>query len=55
MTAETIIMAGLIGLFFLILIGIVALGAIIIWHRATLWLHATDDLWTDRVYLTKNK
>ena len=55
MTAETIIMAGLIGLFFLILIGIVALGAIIIWHRATLWLHATDDLWADRVYLTKNK
>ena len=55
MTAETIIMAGLIGLFFLILVGIIALGAIIFWHRVTLWLHATDDLWLDRAYLNRNK
>ena len=53
--AETIVAFGIVGVFFLVLIGIFALGAVIVWHRTTLWLHATDDLWTDRVYLSKNK
>jgi hypothetical protein len=53
--AETIVAFGIVGVFFLALIGILALGAVIIWHRTTSWLHAQDDLWLDRAYLNKNK
>lgn len=53
--AEAIIAFGLIGIFGLVLIGIIALGAVIVWHRTTQWLHAQDDLWLDRAYLERNK
>lgn len=53
--AEAIIAVGLIGIFALVLIGIIALGAVIVWHRTTQWLHAQDDLWLDRAYLERNK
>lgn len=53
--AETIIAMGLIGLFFLVLVGLITAGAIIVWHRISMWLHAQDDLWLDRAYLSRNK